>query len=57
MCCGRGIGAVMSTIPMLEAREMGYRIGILQASPMGVPVYQRMGFIEHTQLSCYFLVP
>lgn len=53
----RGIGAAMSTTAMLEARDLGYRIGILQASAMGAPVYQRMGFFEHSSPGFYYRVP
>jgi hypothetical protein len=32
---------------------MGYRVAILQATPMGAPVYQRMGFQDTGRLSHY----
>jgi hypothetical protein len=32
---------------------MGYKIGILQASAMGYPVYQRLGFEDFGKLSVY----
>jgi len=50
---GQGIGAAITLAPLLEAREMGYRIGILQASSMGYPVYQRLGFKDFGKLSVY----
>lgn len=40
----KGIGWVMTVLPLLEAKQMGYRIGILQASAMGYPLYQKIGF-------------
>lgn len=50
---GQGIGAAITLAPLLEAREMGYRVGILQASSMGRSVYQRLGFQEFGKLSVY----
>ncbi len=32
--------------PLLDARDRGYCVGVLQASEMGYPVYARMGFTE-----------
>ncbi|MEU1371549.1 GNAT family N-acetyltransferase [Streptomyces sp. NPDC005803] len=43
---GRGIGAALTAAALNEGRERGMRTGSLQASRMGTPVYERMGFEE-----------
>ena len=43
---GRGIGRAMTVIPLLEARQLGYRVGVLQSSDMGYPIYRKIGFQE-----------
>ncbi|HJS28548.1 MAG TPA: hypothetical protein VJ768_02930 [Anaerolineales bacterium] len=40
----KGIGAAITLKPLLDAREMGYRYGVLFSSDMGVRVYERIGF-------------
>jgi len=49
----RGIGQAMTVMPLLEARAMGYRLGVLHVSPMGVGVYRRLGFREYCRLCRY----
>ena len=50
---GRGIGTAITLAPLLEARRMGYRIGILQASSRGYRIYRRLGFQDFGNLSVY----
>lgn len=45
----RGLGAAISGAVLAAGRESGCSIGVLQASPMGEPVYDRMGFETVTQ--------
>ncbi|MFD1734126.1 GNAT family N-acetyltransferase [Deinococcus malanensis] len=41
---GRGIGAAMTTGPLLAAREAGYASAMLGATEQGFPVYSRLGW-------------
>jgi ribosomal protein S18 acetylase RimI-like enzyme len=41
---GQGIGTALTWLPLLEARDMGYRAGVLQSSASGYGVYLRLGF-------------
>jgi ribosomal protein S18 acetylase RimI-like enzyme len=50
---GQGIGEAMTLAPLMDAREMGYRIGTLQSSEMGLNVYRRLGFKEYCRVSQY----
>ena len=50
---GQGIGSAVTLAPLLEAREMGFRIGVLQASQKGHNVYSRLGFQDYGKLSVH----
>jgi GNAT superfamily N-acetyltransferase len=49
----RGIGAAIALAPLLDARRLGYRVGVLFSSPMGVNIYRRLGFQTVCQLDRY----
>ena len=49
----RGIGALMTVRPLAAARARGYRLGILQSSKMGYPLYRRLGFEEYCRIEIY----
>lgn len=45
----RGLGASITAAVLASGRDSGCSIGVLQSSPMGKPVYDRMGFKTVTQ--------
>ena len=49
----QGIGAAVTLAPLREARAMGYRTAILQATSMGEGVYRRLGFQEYCRMNNY----
>ena len=52
---GKGIGAAITLQPLLEARDMGYRIGVLQSSDMGFNIYKKLGFKHLCQIEHFYL--
>ena len=52
---GRGIGSALSLAALREARAMGCRMAVLESSPLGYSVYQRLGFREVCRLRSYVL--
>ncbi|MGZ3598306.1 MAG: GNAT family N-acetyltransferase [Ktedonobacterales bacterium] len=53
----QGIGAGVTVAALRDARAAGYQIGVLGASPMGVGVYQRLGFREYCKLTLHTREP
>ena len=49
----QGIGSAMTIKPLHEAYTMGYRVGVVQSSGMGVGLYRKLGFQEYCTLSQY----
>ena len=43
---GRGIGRETTLAALRDARAAGHRLSVLGSSPMGLPVYTRIGFVE-----------
>ncbi|MGC4048014.1 MAG: GNAT family N-acetyltransferase [Armatimonas sp.] len=51
---GKGVGTAVTLQPLIDAREREYRVGILQSSPMGFSIYQKLGFEETCRVGCFY---
>ncbi|GCE26568.1 hypothetical protein KDA_20520 [Dictyobacter alpinus] len=49
----KGVGAAITLAALQDARNRGYRVGVLGASMMGYAVYQRLGFQEYCRFHLY----
>jgi GNAT superfamily N-acetyltransferase len=49
----QGVGTAMTRAPLREARAIGYRVGVLTATPMGCGVYRRLGFHPYCDFVTY----
>lgn len=49
----QGIGAAITLKALQDARQLGYRVGVLGSSKPGYAVYQRLGFQEFCQIGIY----
>ena len=50
---GRGVGAALTAAPLLEAARDGHRVAALLSSPLGLPVYERLGFEVACEVRLY----
>ncbi len=50
---GQGIGSALTLAPLCDARDLGYRIGILGSTEIGLGVYRRLGFKEYFKFGIY----
>jgi ribosomal protein S18 acetylase RimI-like enzyme len=53
----KGIGAQVTLHALKEGRRRGYKIGVLEASDMGYPVYRSLGFQEYCRITSYVWRP
>ena len=53
----RGIGAWMTYLPLCEAQKIGYSVGIIHSTEMGLGVYRSLGFQEYCKLGQYVWSP
>ncbi|MGD0175572.1 MAG: GNAT family N-acetyltransferase [Candidatus Bathyarchaeia archaeon] len=49
----QGIGAAMTLDSLCEARALGYQVGVLISSQLGVGVYRKIGFREYCKIGQY----
>jgi ribosomal protein S18 acetylase RimI-like enzyme len=49
----QGIGTTLTLQPLLDARDGGFRTGVLQAAAAGVGVYERVGFKRFGDITEY----
>ncbi len=54
---GKGIGTAITLAPLMEAQARGYRYVCLQATRMGYPIYERIGFTEQYRERRYLWRP
>jgi hypothetical protein len=53
----RGYGRSITLAPLFDARDSGYRIGVLQSTAMGRSLYESLGFREYCTFSRYLWLP
>jgi GNAT superfamily N-acetyltransferase len=53
----KGIGGWITLYPLLQARAVGYKVGVLKASEMGESVYRSLGFQDYCRITQYVWQP
>ena len=51
----RGFGLVISRMALIDAFEIGYKVGVLRASALGERVYRKLGFQKYCDIISYEL--
>jgi len=52
-----GLGRLVSLAAIAAGRDAGYRVAVLQSSPLGEPVYRSIGFEERARFTFALRVP
>ncbi|NSW53965.1 MAG: GNAT family N-acetyltransferase [Anaerolineae bacterium] len=53
----RGIGSRLTYEPLIQARQLGYHVGVLTASEQGYPIYRNLGFQAVCSMRVYSWEP
>ncbi len=51
----KGFGLTISRTALIDAFQMGYRVGVLQASSLGERIYRKLGFKKYCDIISYTL--
>jgi len=54
---GRGIGTAMTREALLSAKRLGYDFAVIQSSKLGLPIYEKMGFVEYSKIEKFVWNP
>ena len=52
----KGFGLTISGIALLDALQMGYKVGVLQASSLGERIYRKLGFEKYCDIISYEII-
>jgi hypothetical protein len=51
----KGFGLTISKVALIDAHKIGYKVGVLQASSLGEPMYRKLGFKKYCDIISYEL--